>query len=212
MLLDPRIDMSEGADGAGKRGGRHFLARRMEATAGAGKLGEEGCELEAEGGRLGVDAVAPPDHRRVLVLVGALLERGEQSIDVGGEEVGGVDQLKVEAGVENVGRRQALVDEARFRTDDLGKMGQEGDDVVLDLALDRIDPRHVEDRALAPLTDDLGGLLRHHADLGHGVERMRLDLEPDAEPCLRRPDRRHFRARIARYHRRAPCCCVCRAV
>ncbi len=36
------------------------------------------------------------------------------------------------------------MDEARLRADDLGKVGQEGDDVVLDLALDGIDALDVE--------------------------------------------------------------------
>ena len=40
------------------------------------------------------------------------------------------------------------MDEAGLRPDDLGKMGEKGDDVVLDLALDGIDSLHVEaDRA-----------------------------------------------------------------
>ena len=40
--------------------------------------------------------------------------------------------------------------EARFRADDLGQMGQKGDDVVLDLALDFLDPRDVELGVLCP--------------------------------------------------------------
>ena len=39
-----------------------------------------------------------------------------------------------------------------------------------------------------------GGFLRDDAELGHGVGRMRLDLEPDAEVRLGRPDRAPSRA------------------
>ena len=39
--------------------------------------------------------------------------------------------------------------EARFGPHDLGDVGQEGDDVVLDLALDLIDARDVERRLAA---------------------------------------------------------------
>ena len=42
--------------------------------------------------------------------------------------------------------------------------------------------------------------LRDDAELGHGVGRMRLDLEPDAEARLRVPDRRHFGPGVARDH------------
>ena len=48
----------------------------------------------------------------------------------------------------------------------LGQMGQEGDDVMLDLALDLVDPRHVEFGVLALFPDLLGRVLRHHAQFG----------------------------------------------
>ena len=92
------------------------------------------------------------------------------------------------------------MDEAGIGPDDLGKMGKEGDDVVLHLALDRVDARDVELRVLAFLPDRLGGALRDQAELGHGIGGMRLDLEPDAVARLRVPDRRHFGSGIARDH------------
>ncbi len=106
-------------------------------------------ELEAEGGRLGMDAVRAADGRRQLVLEGAALERGEQRVDIGDQEVGGAHELHVEAGVEHVRRGHALVHEARLGADDLGEMRQEGDDVVLGLALDLVDARDVEGGVLA---------------------------------------------------------------
>ena len=45
--------------------------------------------------------------------------------------------------------------------------------------------------------------LRDHPQLGLRVRRMRLDLEPDAEPRLRRPDLDHLGTGIARDHRSA---------
>ena len=96
-----------------------------------------------------MDAVGAADGRRELVLEGAALERGQQLVDIGDQQVGGAHELHVEAGVEHVGRGHALVHEARLRPDDLGEMGQEGDDVVLDLALDLVDARDVEVGVLA---------------------------------------------------------------
>jgi hypothetical protein len=76
------------------------------------------------------------------------------------------------------------VDEAGVRADDFGQMGQEGDDVVLGLALDLVDARDVEGGRFAALFPDrLGGfLLRDDAEVSaRCVAGMRLDLEPDAE-------------------------------
>ena len=78
--------------------------------------------------------------------------------------------------------------EAGLWADMLGQVREEGDDVVLDLGLDRIDARDVElgFRALVP--DGLGGFFGDQPELGHGGSRVRLDLEPDAKARLGRPD------------------------
>ena len=94
-----------------------------------------------------MDAVRAADGRRHLVLEGAALERGEQLLEVGDQDVGGARELHGEAGVEHVGRRHALMHEARLRADDLGEVREERDHVVLGLALDRVDARDVEGRA-----------------------------------------------------------------
>ena len=123
----------------------------------------------------------------------AALERGNERVDIGDEEIGGAHELHIEAGIEHVGGGHALVDKARLGPDDLGEMGEKGDDVVLDFALDLFDPRDVEFGRFAVCPDRLGGLLRDHAELGHGIGGMGFDLEPDAKPRFRRPDRRHLR-------------------
>ena len=149
-----------------------------------------------------MDAVGAADGRRHLVLEGALLQRGQHPVDIGDQQVGGAGELHVEAGVEHVGGGHALVHEARLGADDFGQMGQEGDDVVLGLALDLVDPGDVEDGILGLGPDGLGGLLRDDAELGQRISGMRLDLEPDLEARLRLPDGGHFRAGIAGDHRR----------
>ncbi len=97
-----------------------------------------------------MDAVGAADGRGELVLEGAALERGEELVDVGDQEIGGAHQLHVEAGVEHVGGGHALMHEARLRPDDLGEVGEEGDDVVLDLALDRVDAHRYRTRRSCP--------------------------------------------------------------
>ena len=178
--FDPRIDLGEGADRPGNRAGRDFAARRREALSGAGELGVGIRELEPEGGGLGMDAVRAADGRGELVLAGAALERGVEFVDVGDEQIGGAHQLDVETGVEHVGRRHPLMHETRFRTDDFRQMGEEGDDIVLDLALDLVDAGDVERGVLALGPDFCRRLLRDDAEISHGIGGVRLDLEPGA--------------------------------
>ena len=82
---------------------RLIAARGNEPLSRARKFGIGIGEFEAEGGRLGVNAVGASDRRRVPVLVSAALERLEQLVDVGDQDVGGAHQLHVEASVEHVG-------------------------------------------------------------------------------------------------------------
>ena len=198
MGFDPRIDLGESTDGAGNRAGRDLGARRDQALFGAGKLGIGDGDFQPERGRLGMNAVGAADGRRELVFAGAAFERGEERLDVGDQKIGGEHQLHVEAGVEHVGRRHALVHETRLGADDFSEVRQERDDVVLGLALDLVDAVDIELRRLALGPDLLRRGLRDHAELGHGIGGMGLDLEPDAKPRLRRPDRRHLRAGVAR--------------
>src|SRR5207302_693072 len=73
IFLHPRVDVGEGADGAGDRAGGDLELRHGQPLPGADELGVVAGELQAEGGGLGVDAVAAPDCGRVAVLVGARL-------------------------------------------------------------------------------------------------------------------------------------------
>jgi hypothetical protein len=69
------------------------------------------------------------------------------------QDVGGANELDVEGGVEHVGRRHALVDEAAgIRADELGEMREEGDDVMLGDGLDLVDAGDVELRSLPPFS------------------------------------------------------------
>ena len=189
---------------AGYRAGRDLRARGGEAGPVARELGVMPGELEPKGRGLGVDAVAPPDTGGQPVLARAAFERVHRRRDAGIEQVRGAGELHREAGIQHVGRRHPLVHEARLRPDMLGEVGEEGDHVVPGLALDLLDPRDLEGAAFPHR------LRRRFGDQPERrlrVAGMGLDLEPDAEPGLGRPERRHLLSRIARDHSaRAPTC------
>ncbi len=92
------------------------------------------------------------------------------------------------------------MDETAVGTDKFCEMSEEGDDVVLGHGFDLVDAGDVEGGAAALFPDGLGSRLRNDAEFGQRVTGMRLDLEPDAELCFRRPDGDHFRSGVTRDH------------
>ena len=131
-------------------------------------------------------------------------ERGEQRVEVGEQDVGGAGELHREAGVEHVRAGHALVHEARLVADLLGDPGEEGDDVVLGHAPRSRRSRATSNSASFAYQIAAARFLRDHAELGQRVGGMRLDLEPDAEARLGRPDRGHLGAGIAGDHGGGP--------
>jgi hypothetical protein len=89
------------------------------------------------------------------------------------------------------------VEEARLGPDMLRDVRQKGDDVMLHLSLDRVDAFDLESAALP---HSRGRFLRHDAELCHRIERVRLDLEPDAETGLGGPDGAHQGPRVTSNH------------
>jgi len=110
-----------------------------------------------------VDAVRAADLHRLPVLEGAPLEDREEGVEVRVDEVGGVPHLQRQAGVEDVGAGEPLVDVTGVVAHVLGNAGEQGDHVVVELRLQLRHPRHVEARALA---DPLHRLLREGAEFG----------------------------------------------
>ena len=101
------------------------------------------------------------------MLEGAAFERREQRVNVGDKDVARAPELHGEASVEHVGAGEPQMDETRVGADELRKMSEEGDDIVLRHPLDLIDSSHVELGLRPLLPDRLRGCFRDHADLGH---------------------------------------------
>jgi hypothetical protein len=189
--------MGEGADRARDGAGSDLLAGGQHPLLGTGELGIGDGELQSERGRLGMHAVAPADGERVLVLEGPGFQRGEQTVEIGDEDIGRLDQLDVEAGVEHVGGGQPRMEETRLGPHMLGDRGEEGDHVVLHFALDLVDAGDVE---AAALPDRVRRMLGDLAKLGHRLGGIGLNPEPDAEFRLRLPEVSHFGAAVAWDH------------
>ena len=150
-----------------------------------GLEGEAG-EAQAEGGRLGVDAVGAADAERVAVLERPL----DQGVAVGAgarqHDLAGLAQLQRQRRVEHVGGGQPVVDPAPVLADRGGDDVDEGGDVVVGHLLALVD-RLDREGGVGPRR--LGRLARHRALLGPGLGGGQLDLEPALELALRRPDR-----------------------
>ena len=114
-------------------------ARGSEPRPPALELGVVPGERQPEGDRLGVDAVAAADHRRLGVLPRARRERLQERVAAGEQHVGRVAQQHRERGVEHVARGHAPVQPARLDPGELLDVREERDDVVLGRPLDLVD-------------------------------------------------------------------------
>ena len=198
VLLDLGADVGVGADRAGDAAHADHLARSRQPLGVALELGQPAGGLEAEGHRLGVDAVAAADHRRV-----AMLER-QASHDLGQPRQLGLDRARRVAqhdrggGVEDVRAGQAVVQPAALGAEPLGDRAQEGDDVVLRLPLDL--PRSLRVDLADLVADALVVGPRHDAGLGHRLERQHLDPQPQLELVPLAEDLAQLRQRVPLDH------------
>ena len=200
MGLDAGIDRREGSHGPRYRTGGDFLARRLDSPPGTAELRMVACELETEGGRLRMDAVAAARAQRAGMLAGAPREHLEQAIGILDQQVRGLSQLNGKGGIEHVRGGHALMHPAGLFADMLGDIGEKGDDVVPCLALDLVDPRDIEAAALA---QRVSGAFRDGAGRLHRFGGKDLDLEHDPEAVLRLPDGGHAGACVAGDHNQA---------
>ena len=138
-LLHARVDGRVRADDAADRPDAHRLPGAPQTFAVAIQLERHDRELVPEAGRLGVDAVRPPDHHGVAVPQREAFHDAEQRLQPLEQQVGGRAQLQRQPGVQHVGRRHPEVDPAPLRPDRVGHHLDERGDVV---ARDRFDLEH----------------------------------------------------------------------
>ena len=148
-----------------------------------------------------MNAVAAPDGGGVFMLHRAAIDRGQQRVDVGQQDVGGLRQLHAQRRVEHVRAGHALVHEACLGADLLGDPVEKRDNVVLGHGLDRVDGGHVDGRVRRPpIPERLGARSGHNAQFAELLCGVGLDLEPDLVAGFGFPDRGHRRAGVTGYH------------
>ncbi len=200
-LHHPRLDRGwnrgVGADRAGELADRRAGRRRGEAGEVAVGLECKAGEAQAEGGRLGVDAVGAADAERL-----ALLERPfDQGVAIGsraGEhDLTRLAKLQRKGGIKHVGGGEPKMDPAAVLADRPGEDVHKCGDVMVGNPL-----------ALCDRLDGKGGArpccrsgLRGNDPLrSPRLGRRQLDLKPALHLSLRAPDLAHLRPGVAGNH------------
>ncbi len=198
-LLHGRIDVAVRPDRATDLGDGDGVAGPQQPVAAARHREREVGHPVPEGRRLGVDAVRAADLDGVLVLQPEVAHRGHERVALGEQDVGRLDQLQGQRGVEQVAARHAEV-HPRRRLARLGVVRpgrQEGDDVVLGDRLDLGD-RLGRGRGGAPhRLDAVGG---YDARVRVRLEHQHLDRAPQLVLVGLAPDPPHLGQGVALDH------------
>ena len=192
------IEMGVGADGPAEHSVGDAVAGLLQALDGPAELIVHDSELQPEGDRLGMDAVAAADHRGELVLFGADGDRLAEFVQILEQDVGRLDHLDREGRIEQIGGGESAMDPAGRFPDMRGDLLEKGDHVVVRALLDLPDILDIE---LAVLADRLGILLGNDPEFCHALAGKGLDLKPDFQFTLLRPNGAHLGAAVAFNHR-----------
>ena len=136
VLFHERRQMSEGPDGAREFTiGNSFLGP-PEAVEIAPRFAIPKREFQTKGHRLGMNAVRPTDHDRLLMATGELSENQAEGLHVFYENARSLLKLNGEGGVYYIIGGQPKVEIARLRANPLRHRRDKSDDVVADFPFD----------------------------------------------------------------------------
>ena len=200
MFFNARVDIGECANRTGNCAGRDFFACSNQTGAAAFKFCISQCHFNTESDRLSMDTMAAADGDGVFMLKGAGFQRCQQLVEIGEQQIACAHQLYVEAGIENIRRSHALMNETAVRTNKFSQMGEECDDVMFGDGFDFINTGNNKFSRAAFFPNGFCGFFRDNADFSQRITGVSFNLKPDAELGFRRPDGNHFRAGIARDH------------
>src|SRR6266576_2986797 len=196
--LDFGIDLRVGPDRSRQLSHAIRLERVRDALACAVEFERPTGELPAECRGFCVDAVRTADADGVTVLLRSCDDRGECLVDACEDQATGILNLQRERRVDDVGRREPIVEPASLGPQLLCDGIHERSGVVVDDAFDLGDTLSCRrSRVRANLRDVFAGDCAH---LRPAFERSDLDLQPPRELALLRPDPGHRRAGVAPNH------------
>ena len=203
--LDARRKMRAGANGAAEFADGSGFADPFEAFEGAAKFIVHQREFEAEGGRLGVDAVAAPDAGREFVLARLLRDGFAQRPRIGNEQVRALHHLDGKRGVNHVTAGQPEMEPAAGAVIDFfGDGGGEADDVMVERFFQFLLAHNQTGQIGEPLVGaafHFGEVrTRHDPFPNERLAGQQFDLEPEPELVFVGPDGPHLRAGITRNH------------
>ena len=182
--LDLRIEMGIGADGTAQHPVGNAFAGLLQPLNGAAKFVIHDAELEAEGDRLRMDAVAAANHRSEFMLLGTLCDGFAKFDQILQQDVGRFNHLHCKGGIEQVGGGQAAMNPTCRLSDMGGNLFEESDDIVIRPLFNLANFGDAEG-SLFP--DCHGIFLGDDAQLGHSFTGERLNLKPDFKFPLLRP-------------------------
>ena len=197
LILDARIQMGPRPDRTAQFPHRDPLTHFDEALADTAKFIIHESQLEPEGDRFGMDAMAASHHGGQFVSAGLLGGRSADLIDAPDQKVDGRGHLHGERGVEDIRGSQSLVHPAGGGADRVRHILKEGDDIVVGPLFDLKNGRNGK---LGLFADGLGVFLRDLSEARHGFAGESFDLEPDFVFALVGPEGSHLRPGISVNH------------
>ena len=200
ILFNRRINIGECANRTRNRPRRHFGPCRQQPRVIACHFGVKPREHQSHRGGFGMNAVAAPDADRKFMLIRAGLQCRHHPVKARQQQISGPHKLHIQSGVQHVGTGHALMHKPRLiGADDIGQMGQKGDDIMFGYRLDPVNFGHIK-RHIAGFPHRFGIGARDHPQICHRITGMRLNFKPDPEFGFGRPQSHHFGAGVTRDH------------
>src|SRR5271157_3571335 len=135
-----------------------------------------------------MNAVAPPNHRSVLVLTRLLANHISQFGNIFQQDITRPNKLYRKRSIQYIRRGKTLMHPSRLRSNVGGDIFKECNHVVIGPLFDL---ENFRNRKLPSITNSLRIRLRNQPKLSHGFTRQRLNFQPNRKLVLIAPNLQH---------------------